>query len=190
MIKILTAAIATALFVVFLVNNIDKNSKDVVTPVNTETSEQPSKSEGEGLSNSDNVVQIEKPVVNPGKILDLSNSGLSQTPDYVFERTDIQELNLSNNNLSGALQAEVRQLQNLKTLDLSGNNFTGVPAEVGQLQKLEVLNLSNNNLTGLPYELGNLRSLKVLNLKGNNHSVQDLNVIKESLSNTTIIQTD
>jgi len=91
-----------------------------------------------------------------GQTLDLSGSGLTSTPEYIFSRTTITQLDLSNNELEGSLPAEVRQLANLKMLDLSNNNFTGVPAEIGQLQKLEVLNLSNNQLTGLPYELGNL----------------------------------
>lgn len=114
-------------------------------------------------------------------IVDLSNQGLSKVPEYVFQKTNIETLNLSHNNLTGALQAEVRLLQNLVTLDLSHNQFTGVPAEVGQLTKLRVLNLSNNNLTGLPNELGNLKNLEVLDLRGNNYSTQDLIEIKKTL---------
>lgn len=122
--------------------------------------------------------------------LDLSEQGLTKVPDSVFEKTDLESLNLSHNTLSGALQAEVRQLQNLKSLDLSANNFTGVPAEIGQLKNLEVLNLSHNQLTGLPYELGNLSKLKILNLRGNNYSKVDLAIIKERLPKTTTIITD
>ena len=118
--------------------------------------------------------------------INLSGQGLTKTPDYVFSKTDTQELNLSNNKLSGALQAEVRHLTNLRILNLSNNNFTGVPAEVGQLKKLEVLDLSNNDLTGLPYELGNLSNLKVLDLRGNNYAKADLEIIKKGLPNTEI----
>jgi Leucine-rich repeat (LRR) protein len=120
--------------------------------------------------------------------LDLSNKGLMETPSYIFDRTTINELNLSNNQIDGSLQAEVRHLQNLTILNLSDNNFTGVPAEVGQLKNLEVLDLSNNQLTYIPNELGNLSSLKVLDLSGNNYSAVDLETIKENLpSSTTII---
>ena len=94
--------------------------------------------------------------------LDLSGQNLTSVPKSVFEKVNLENLNLSHNALSGALQAEVRNLQNLKDLDLSSNNFTGVPAEIGQLKNLEVLNLSNNKLTGLPYELGNLSHLRIL----------------------------
>lgn len=90
-------------------------------------------------------------------------------------------LNLSGRGLSGSLKAEIRHLSNLKELNISNNNFTGLPAEVGQLMRLEVLNLSNNPFTGLPYELGNLKNLKVLDLRGTNYAEQDLAIIKQSL---------
>jgi Leucine-rich repeat (LRR) protein len=90
-------------------------------------------------------------------------------------------LNLSDRDLSGSLKAEVRFLSNLKELNLSNNNFNGLPAEVGQLSKLEVLNLSDNPFTGLPQELANLKNLKVLDLRGTQYSKQDLEVIKKGL---------
>lgn len=123
-------------------------------------------------------------------ILDLSSKGITKVPEYVFSKTDIEKLDLSNNIITGSLQAEIRHLQNLKVLDLSNNDFTGVPAEIGQLKNLEVLDLSNNRITGLPLELGNLTHLKVLNIKGNNYSETDLNLIKDKLSDSTIIQVD
>lgn len=123
------------------------------------------------------------------KVLNLSGKGLTKVPDYIFKQTEIQEFNLSNNSLGGALQAEIRFLQKLKVLDLSSNKFTGVPAEIGQLNNLEVLNLSNNKITGLPYELGNLSNLKVLDLSGNDYSINDLSIIQNKLPKETIIKT-
>ena len=128
--------------------------------------------------------------VSDHKTLDLSNQGLEKVPDYVISDTGIEVLDVSGNALGGSLQAEVRHLQNLKVLDLSDNQFTGVPAEVGQLKNLEVLNLSNNQLTGLPYELGTLSKLKVLNLKGNAYSSADLNIIEQGLPDTVTIEID
>jgi len=135
------------------------------------------------------VQNFEGEVAPTGAVLDLSDQNLTKVPAYVFGRTDLEHLDLSHNELTGALQAEIRHLQNLKVLDLSNNRFTGVPAEVGQLKNLEVLNLSNNQLTGLPYELGNLSNLKVLDISGNAYSTQDLEVIKKSLSSTVTIKT-
>ncbi len=124
-----------------------------------------------------------------GTTLNLSNQNLQKVPDSVFGKTNLEELNVSNNKLTGALQGEIRKLQNLRVLNASNNQMTGVPAEIGQLENLEVLDLSNNNLTGLPNELGNLKNLKVLNISGNNYSEADLNGIIEKLpSGMTIVK--
>ncbi len=123
-----------------------------------------------------------------GNVLDLSNKGLTQVPMDIFSRVNLVELNLSGNNFTGALPAEVRKLQNLQVLNLSGSNFTGVPAEIGQLRKLRILDLSNNKITGLPNELGNLTQLETFNISGNNYSQQDLDKIQSTLPNTTIIK--
>lgn len=120
-------------------------------------------------------------------VLDLSNKNLTDVPNDVFNRRTLVELNLSHNLLDGALQAEVRHLQNLKVLNLSNNRFTGIPAEIGQLGQLEVLDVSHNNITGLPLELGNLKNLKVLNLSGNDFSEYDLEKIQAQLPATTEI---
>lgn len=124
-----------------------------------------------------------------GDTLDLSNKGLTKVPAYVFDSKALVGLNLSNNELSGALPSQVGQLKKLKVLNLSDNNFTGVPAEVGQLSELEILNLSNNQLTGLPNELGNLSNLKLLNVSGNSYSEADLAGIKAKLPASTVIVT-
>jgi len=114
-------------------------------------------------------------------ILDLSGQNLKRVPNEVFEKTNLEELDLSDNEIEGAIQAEVRHLTKLRVLDLSNNKMTGLPAEVGQLHYLEELNLSNNEFTGLPYELGNLKKLKILDISGNSYSELDLNRIQEQL---------
>lgn len=123
-----------------------------------------------------------------GTKLELNNQGLTKLPDYVLKRTDLQELNISNNKLTGALPAEIRFLSNLQVLNMSHNSLTGVPAEVGQLNNLQILDLSYNQLTGLPYEIGNLKNLKKLILTGNNYSEADLAIILQSLPNVTVIK--
>jgi hypothetical protein len=96
-------------------------------------------------------------------------------------------VDLSGRGLTGSLKAQIGQLENLRTLNLSNNNFTGLPAEVGQLSQLEILNLANNPLTGLPNELANLQNLRTLDLQGTQYSEQDLAVIKAGLPATTVI---
>jgi Leucine-rich repeat (LRR) protein len=55
----------------------------------------------------------QKPVNNK---LDLSGQKLSKVPDYVFDLTSLEELNISNNQITGSLQAEIRNLKSLKFL--------------------------------------------------------------------------
>ncbi len=125
-----------------------------------------------------------------GAVLDLGGRGLTKVPESTFTQREVIELDLSDNALTGSLPAEIRHLENLIVLDLSGNQFTGVPAEIGQLSHLEVLDLSYNQLTGLPYELGNLSRLRILDLRGNDYAEADLAKIRESLSSTIEIRAD
>lgn len=99
-------------------------------------------------------------------------------------------VDLSGQRLTGSLKAEIRQLAALTELNLSNNQFTGVPAEIGQLRELRVLNLANNPLTGLPYELGNLQKLQTLDLRGTSYAEQDLAIITSKLPSTTTILVD
>ncbi|MEK7473178.1 MAG: leucine-rich repeat domain-containing protein [Patescibacteria group bacterium] len=127
-----------------------------------------------------------QPQATTGSELDLSGRGLTAIPSDVFSKTTLELLDLSDNELTGAPQSQIQQLQKLKALDLSGNNLTGLPAELGQLKRLETLDVSNNKLTGLPMELGNLTQLRVFDISGNPYSKQDLDQIAAKLSNTEI----
>ena len=122
------------------------------------------------------------------KKLEMKNQKLTKVPSYIFQLSETTELDLSNNDLTGALPAEVRHLKKLRKLNLSNNKFTGVPAEVGQLTELIELDISGNNITGLPLEIGNLKKLQIFNISGNNVSKIDLDQIVSNIPNVKIIQ--
>ena len=123
-----------------------------------------------------------------GTSLDLSHQSLSKLPRDVVSQRALERLDISSNDLRGALPAEIRHLGNLKVLIASNNRMTGVPAEIGQLSKLEVLDLSNNEITGLPHEIANLKNLKVLNVSGNHPSRHDLDIIQKALPGLQVLE--
>jgi len=129
-----------------------------------------------------------KPVnTKSGNTLDLSGAGLEKLPNEIWSRADLISLDVSDNNLSGALPSQIGQLKKLKSLDASNNQMTGVPAEIGRLTDLESIDFANNKLTGLPNELGNLSNLKIINLTGNDYSKQDMAEITKKLPNLKVI---
>lgn len=87
----------------------------------------------------------------------------------IFTLTNLTRLELSNNNFSGPLPAEISRMSGLIFLTLSNNNFNGtIPSELGKLSKLQALELSSNSFTGqIPPSLGNLKSLLWLMLANN-----------------------
>lgn len=121
------------------------------------------------------------------RTLSRSNSGLSEVPRSILSMTNLEELDLSDNQLTGSLPGEIRQLTRLRVLDVSGNALTGIPAEIGQLSNLRRLDASDNQLTTLPYQIGNLQNLEELNLSGNDISEADINTIRDQLPTSTNI---
>jgi Leucine-rich repeat (LRR) protein len=162
-------------------------------------------------TNSTNSSLNTTPSSPDAKVLDLSNKGLTKVNSDVYGKTGTTDLILSNNSiktlpsemgkmtkvvvfkidhnlLDGSLIGEIRQMSQLKVLDVSYNNMTGMPAEIGQLSRLESLNYSYNNITGLPNELANLKNnLKEFNLTGNPLSQEQISKLRTQLPNTTII---
>jgi len=86
-----------------------------------------------------------------------------------YSPNKLQELDLSQNQLTGMLPRWIAQLTSLVVLNLGWNNITGyLPTSVGQFAGLQTLDLSHNNLNGnVPYEIGMLSNLTHLDLNSN-----------------------
>ncbi|WP_052435969.1 leucine-rich repeat domain-containing protein [Neochlamydia sp. EPS4] len=98
--------------------------------------------------------------------LDLSGIGLTYLPPEIGQLSQLQKLELNQNQLT-ALPAEIGQLSQLQGLHLHQNQLTALPAEIGQLSQLQALNLNQNQLTALPAEIGQLSKLRWLHLNQN-----------------------
>ncbi|XP_002532709.2 leucine-rich repeat receptor-like serine/threonine-protein kinase BAM3 [Ricinus communis] len=81
----------------------------------------------------------------------------------------LEQLNLSDNRLSGPLPASIGNFSSLQILLLSGNQFIGkIPPEIGQLKNVLTLDMSRNNFSSnIPSEIGNCPMLTFLDLSQN-----------------------
>ncbi|CBY13470.1 unnamed protein product [Oikopleura dioica] len=96
--------------------------------------------------------------------LDLSNTGITDIPAFVWTMQSLKILNISGTKVSSlGLLAE----NNIASLDISGLGLTELPASVNAFKNLQVLNASGNKLTTLPDEISKCEKLKELNLEEN-----------------------
>ena len=102
--------------------------------------------------------------------INLSENNLSGTlPAQLAMFTKLEGLILTDNQLTGAIPIELSQLSELATIDLSENSFSGaIPPELANLAPMVYLDLSANRFSGtIPPELGSLTELLTLNLGDN-----------------------
>uniref|UniRef100_A0ACD5UP96 Uncharacterized protein n=1 Tax=Avena sativa TaxID=4498 RepID=A0ACD5UP96_AVESA len=102
------------------------------------------------------------------KVLSLPSRGIrGEIPGEVWSLQHLEVLNLAGNSLRGSLPATFPG--GLRSLDLSGNHFSGrIPPGIGDCAALRRLRMSSNSLDGfIPPQIGKLAKLRVLELSGN-----------------------
>ncbi|KAL2623089.1 hypothetical protein R1flu_003294 [Riccia fluitans] len=128
------------------------------------------------LNIRNNVIQGNLPQL-PQQTFELTNIDFSsnnfsgEIPKTWFGLLALQDLNLAANSFQGPLPQDLRKLRSLIRLNLSNNQFSGDIPDLRDLADLRTLDLSNNRLTGksgmIPEFLVNLSSLQTLNLTNN-----------------------
>ena len=83
--------------------------------------------------------------------------------------SNLTTMDLSQNNLTGAISPELAGLPNLTTMDLSQNSLTGsIPVELGNMPDLAFLRVGQNNLSGeVPNSLVKLTQLEAFDFSDN-----------------------
>ena len=102
--------------------------------------------------------------------LNLSGNELSGAiPSTIGDLLGLIDLWLWGNQLSGSIPSTIGNLSSLVRLDLGGNQISGpIPLAIAELTTLEWLYLWSNQLSGsIPPEIGQLTTLERLHLGGN-----------------------
>ncbi|KAI8005857.1 putative LRR receptor-like serine/threonine-protein kinase [Camellia lanceoleosa] len=112
-------------------------------------------------------------------------------PEEFANLSNLQEIDLSRNYISGSIPKTFAKLSSLTILSLGGNRINGViPKEIGDIATLEELVLEQNQLSGtLPEKLGNLSRLRRLVLSANNFTGRIPNTFS-NLKNLTDFRID
>ncbi|KAB2006481.1 hypothetical protein ES319_D11G348400v1 [Gossypium barbadense] len=100
------------------------------------------------------------------KKLDLSGNSFSNIPVSLMRLSKLQYLGLSNCNVRNLCEADIPSdiygLSSLILLDLSGNNFIGIPSALTTLSKLKTLRLSNcKELKSVPELLTSIEDVRL-----------------------------
>eukprot|EP01135_Chromosphaera_perkinsii_P003652 Nk52_evm31s250 gene=Nk52_evmTU31s250 len=98
----------------------------------------------------------------------IQSTGLRQIPADVFKITEIQQLYITSNKISGELPREFAHLYNLRKLDMFDNRITDFPSSLClYMSSLEHLSLCHNRLTKIPKEFQLMSALVNLDLSHN-----------------------
>ncbi|PQE20973.1 leucine Rich Repeat family protein [Rutstroemia sp. NJR-2017a BBW] len=86
--------------------------------------------------------------------LNLSNNKLGNESLHVITQiVSLRDLKIAGNGLSGTLDVDICNLQNLEVLDIQRNALDSLPEEFAQLVRLRILNVTENRFKSLPFEI-------------------------------------
>ena len=110
-------------------------------------------------------------------------NNISEIPKNISNLSKLDELYLVMNNIK-SVPLEINNLQSLKILDLSNNKDIDISNI--KIVNLEILNINGCDLKQIPPNIFNLKKLKVLGLEENNISEDEINRLKEAISDCQI----
>ena len=93
--------------------------------------------------------------------LDISHTGVTSIPDFIFELPALRSLSCRCSELA-VLPAGISKAQNLESLYTRINKGSALPSEVSSLKKLKILSMDIYSDEAFPKDLGKLSSLEEL----------------------------
>jgi len=116
---------------------------------------------------------LEEALKTPEKVyrLDLDGSKqeaviLKSFPNDIYKFTNLQELNLSNNEIA-EFPVDLTKLVNLQILDLSFNPIKAIPTDIKEFTNLRVIKFTFCKLDTVPLELFSISTLEQVDLFAN-----------------------
>ncbi|KAK7816932.1 receptor-like protein EIX1 [Quercus suber] len=116
--------------------------------------------------------KLEKLYVGKNSLTECSVGSQRKEMEYKENLKLVRLIDLSSNNLSRSIPAEISNLSELDFLNLSRNHLMGkILEKFGSMKELESVDLSRNHLLGkIPPKMSNLTFLSLLDLSYNNLS--------------------
>ena len=141
-----------------------------------------SQSKVDSLSIKKTYTNLEEALKSPDKVyrLDLSDQNLSKFVVFLQKFSNLEYLSLKNDHLR-TLPKEIFELQKLKILDISSNDFETLSNDFIKFKNLEELYLNNEKNLNVPQTLNllsKLPKLKALHLEGDNLRKLPENIVK------------
>ncbi|KAL4364207.1 hypothetical protein GQ457_04G013380 [Hibiscus cannabinus] len=99
--------------------------------------------------------------------------------DTLSHLSAVEVISLRSNRISGSFPSDFAQLQNLTTLYLHSNKFSGTLPDFSVWNNLTIIDLSNNGFNGsIPPSVSKLTHLNILNLSNNSLSgdIPEINI--------------
>lgn len=119
---------------------------------------------------------------NKIRTLKASNNLFEKINKKDLNSDSLKKLILDGNKIS---KIKFQRNSNIKSLDLSSNEFKRIPRSIRKLKNLEVLTITNNNIKRIPCFIKRMKNLKEIDLTGNNIKLTKSSVRR--LSNIEVI---
>ncbi len=121
------------------------------------------------------------------KWLRLNDNKLSSLSGDLKNLSNLRSIYLRGNDFT-QIPEVFKDMPSLKSIDFSGNRgITEIPDWFVQKEGLEYLSFSDTSLKSLPKDISKWRTLKILNLSGLKLSIEEMQRIRSALPKTTVV---